>query len=629
MTADQELVKSLLEMEEGPSIDFKSSSYKFSNDHFKALFVKDIISMANTPRRESSYILTGISQYSDGKKEIKGVTEHPDDANLQQLLIGKVRPLPTFHYRSLQYKNVSLGIIEILPKKAGPYVPIKDFGDTLHRDVVYFRRGSSNDVARPEDLREIVTWMSKREEPNEIDRDIPSTKGATWDLFFETCAKFRSGWLYVLVLNGNGMAGIKQLKALGLVDWAMIIDFDSCTDTTGIFPIVKSELEVSRSVHLRTLDDRVVFNPDRGTYWFAGSGISNRPSSLCAADWRSWYRKYSGSLHSTASEFVKAVGERPIIVVSLLDDPNYVRSMCEAFLSSGGDSVKFVFGSTKALEFGTLSDTFLGLPVPIGLDEICQGLSKTINARSSIGAIQLPGLEGQEVTIPPDKVPWLEENIEIVRLSESEDPNRQEFLRGKQVSWGGLELHHDIDREKTDSLEKRIEHDLKDRSIRIHYLYHWPGSGGTTIARRIAFNLHKKYPVVSLLRFSGDETVGRLRYIFDLTRAPLLVLIEGSDLPISAVYELRDEALRQQLPIVFLVVLRTFEPIAEKNGTVFIPATLTIAEAKLFAASYAEIKPDARGQLLSLVASPDVLRRNVFFSDLSPSRKTSFLLETT
>ncbi len=616
MTADQELAKSLLEMDEGPTVDFKSSSYKFTNDHYKALFVKDIISMANTPREGSSYILTGVSRYAGGKKEIKGVSEHPDDANLQQLLIGKVRPLPTFHYRSLQYGVFSLGIIEIPSKRNGPYVPIKDFGDTLHRDVVYFRRGSSNDVARPEDLREIVAWMSKGDESAKIILETPSSGTATWDLFFETCEKFRPGWRYVLCLNGNGMSGINQLNALGRVDWGMVIDFDPCTDTTGIFPVVKPELEVSRSVHLRMLDDKVVFNLDRGTYWFAGSGVSNRPTTLCGADWRSWYLKYSGNLHSTALEFVKAAGERPIIVISLIDDPNFVRSICEAFLSSGGDSVKFVFGSNRAPEFGALSDTFGGLAVPIGLDEICQGLSKTINPKSCIEAIELPGWEEQKVAIPPDKVPWLEENVEFVRASESGESNRQEFLRGKLISWGGLELHYDIDREKTNSLENRIERDLRDRSIRIHYVYHWPGSGGTTIARRITFNLHKKYPVVSLQKYTGNETVGRLRYIFDLTRAPLLVLVEGSDIPISAVYELRDEALRQQLPIVFLVVLRTFDPIAEKENIVFVPATLNIAEAKLFAASYAEIKPDAKAQLLSLVASPDILRRNVFFFGL-------------
>jgi hypothetical protein len=162
---DQDLIPRLIGQSEGPTLDFKFGPIRLDSDFFKAAFIKDVVCMANTPREGSSYIIIGVRCNTDGSKEIIEGIEHPDDANLQTLIGGKVRPIPLFHYRTITYTGKTLGIIEIFPRRGGPFLPIWGFEHKLRPGIVYFRRGSINDEAKdPEDLSDIVRWMHEREE---------------------------------------------------------------------------------------------------------------------------------------------------------------------------------------------------------------------------------------------------------------------------------------------------------------------------------------------------------------------------------------------------------------------------------------------------------------------------------
>ena len=159
---DQTLIESLLKQDEGPCLDFKSEPYRLNTNHSKAEFIKDIISMANTPRDGSAYIVIGVRIEGDRSKTVIGVTEHPDDADLQSLVKSKVNPVPQFHYRSVEYRNKRLGLIENYPKRVGPFLPTwkqEEVQGVLRYSVIYFRRGSENDEAQPDERNMIWEWM--------------------------------------------------------------------------------------------------------------------------------------------------------------------------------------------------------------------------------------------------------------------------------------------------------------------------------------------------------------------------------------------------------------------------------------------------------------------------------------
>ncbi|MBP7283137.1 MAG: tetratricopeptide repeat protein [Leptospiraceae bacterium] len=186
---NKELFEYLLSQPESDTLDFKSEFYDFSGDTEKAKeakeskFIKDIISFANTKKDKSSYIIVGIKENETTKeKEFLGVIAHPDDANLQEKIKDKVYPVPEFLYYPYTYKNQQFGIIEILIPKYSeePYYCKKDYIGGLLKSELYFRRGSSNAEATPEEERHIREWFKslKNQSPNS-DKPPKTTKELT------------------------------------------------------------------------------------------------------------------------------------------------------------------------------------------------------------------------------------------------------------------------------------------------------------------------------------------------------------------------------------------------------------------------------------------------------------------
>lgn len=148
----QDLVERLLFEEEGSALDFKREQYPFAGAgaESKSELLKDILAFANAWRRTDAYILVGVREVKGGRSELVGVASHLDDADLQQFVNGKTQRPVEFSYRALQYDSKSIAVIHI-PKQERPTYLKRDFGK-LAKEQVYIRRGSSTDIARPDEI---------------------------------------------------------------------------------------------------------------------------------------------------------------------------------------------------------------------------------------------------------------------------------------------------------------------------------------------------------------------------------------------------------------------------------------------------------------------------------------------
>lgn len=75
MFTDAELVGRLLIETENDSLDFKRDQYPLDSAEQKGSFTKDIIAMANVPRREPAYILIGVREENGRAVEVVGTTD--------------------------------------------------------------------------------------------------------------------------------------------------------------------------------------------------------------------------------------------------------------------------------------------------------------------------------------------------------------------------------------------------------------------------------------------------------------------------------------------------------------------------------------------------------------------------
>ena len=137
---------------ESDSLEFKRDQYKFihASDEEKSELLKDILSMANSWRRVEGYIVIGIEDKPEKPNIIYGISDHIDDAIIQQFVNSKVIESCTFEYATFTKESKTIGIIRIPVQKRPVYLK-KDYG-SLKADIVYVRRGSSTDIAKPSEI---------------------------------------------------------------------------------------------------------------------------------------------------------------------------------------------------------------------------------------------------------------------------------------------------------------------------------------------------------------------------------------------------------------------------------------------------------------------------------------------
>jgi hypothetical protein len=165
---DAKLLNDLLHEEESATLDFKRDQYPFAgaDDATKSELLKDVLAMANAWRRIDAYVLIGVEDVRGGKSNPLGVTTHHDDATLQQFVNSKTNRPITFGYEAAAIDGHQVGILRIDVQER-PYFLKKDYGK-LKAATVYVRRGSSTDIADPDEIHRMGA-ASAHDEPSQIE----------------------------------------------------------------------------------------------------------------------------------------------------------------------------------------------------------------------------------------------------------------------------------------------------------------------------------------------------------------------------------------------------------------------------------------------------------------------------
>ena len=150
---DSGLLQSLLAQGEGASLDYKSEQYRFigATENEKAELLKDILAMANAWRQADGYILIGVEERPGRKAVVVGIHGHLDDASLQEFVNKKTNRPIHFSYSEYEADGKTIAFLHIPLQEQRPVFLKRRFGP-LEANTVYLRRGSSTDVADPDEI---------------------------------------------------------------------------------------------------------------------------------------------------------------------------------------------------------------------------------------------------------------------------------------------------------------------------------------------------------------------------------------------------------------------------------------------------------------------------------------------
>ncbi len=609
---DLELIQSLLGRQESDGLDFKSQQYNLDNNYGRSKFIKDIVAMANTPRIGPAYIVLGVLEQSGKVVSITGVSAHPDESELGRIVSGRVTPMPRFSYRQIQYDGLELGIVEISSKQPGVITPRVDF-HVLRPNAIYIRRNAQNVEADTNDLARIFG------SPQSHASSVPNADPGSWDQLYRVCDGFDSRRVYIAVLER--MAGLegRDWDALSNVPWNIIVDFDARTDTAGNYAFAKEHFRERRALRLSALEDPPAITA-RSTIWVAASGLESRPTTNPSGNWREWNRAKVPQLERLFDDLARITEPAPVTLVVLGGEPTHALTTCEVVDRVFTDRVDYVVANPDSEQYGDVVDRFTAANISITPASICQGLRDIQRDSCPTTEVLVPRFEGGTVAIDPERATWINEQLEIVQWdilpTADDEVTENMFLKGSAVSWNDLISGIDVDRDIRTRVEHHIVTELNLRETRRLNFSHWPGAGATTVARRIAWNLHRQFPTVIASEIQPQETSERLQHLFGITRMPTVVIIDLPDVAKEVVDRFFDVLRSSHIPAVLFNVERRFD-LRAGGGPPYLDAMLSTREAVGLSDVLGERVPERRVDLEGLVDSPDRRKRTPFYFGLT------------
>ena len=617
MAADPNLLESLLERTEDNFLDFKVQQYKLGTERQKSGFIKDILSMANTPRTNSAYVVVGVAEQDGRPTQIVGVESHFDPSELDRQLEGRVSSVPSIAYHVIEHDEHQVGIYEIKVDSSGPFVAHRKFG-RLDAGAMYFRRNSQNIVATDRyDIERITTWFTS----SEVDLDGPvppqPVDSTSWQQFDRACDGFDERRAYICVVDENAKATTDDWKAFASLGWDMVIDFDIDTDRSGAYSESHDTLSKLRSLKFTPLDGELPIVGAGATLWIAARGVSSRPTTIQADSWREWHRGKLSELRRGIDTIARLTDVKPTTLIVFGGEPSFVRTVCEQVDASFRDRVEFVFAAPVGEQYSETLKMFDGTYAPISFGDACRHIGEIRRPGSEATGTEIPRLEGGVALVPPERARWIEEEFDLVHLPTRYTPGDTQveikgFHQGKQVSWYGLNAGIDVRRDELEALERRVREGLAARSVRRVDLAHWPGAGGSTLGRRVAWNVHTTYPAVIAHTVNPTSNLDRIRYLFDISNQPVLVVIDSPSATTMDIDRLFDLVRGSNVWALILRVVRYYGDPQRNRPMPFLDAMLSTPEAVALEERLAAQVPDRRSALHRLLDINDRRRRTPF-----------------
>ena len=628
---DASQLRELLKLPEADYLDYKRSEYDLSepvagNSKGYLNLIKDVLCMSNTPRDDNAYIITGVINDLGVPNEITGIQSHLDDSMVQQLIESWIEPYPTFLYYEIEIEDKYVGVYEIrLTPQTGPFYLKNDLkrtrrkmisdGSFLLQNRLYFRKGTRNYAAETSDEKRIISWFNSY---------IREERWQLWDQFLQACDSFEDRRHYILIASPLDHVPQTILEPFSRIAWSAVIDFDPESDASGLLRAFRDG-SYDRNIIRIVKGEGRAFNLRHDTYWFFARGLTGRHDTLLdGEDWREWTRKYRRELDEQFNHIANTLMPNPITFVVVWKH-GFLLEQLQRTIESTTDfdtSCKLVFVSEsnnliKGVIHPDLAPEYFDIPI----EKLSSGLSNRFPDLDSNGSeFAFPSDTGARVQISVERRTWLQSQMDVLHRSlpagedegGADDRYSTEYYRGAMISWDDLEFDRDVTRDVTRKISRRVEQELRKRAPDKISIVHKPGAGGTTIARRIAWDLHGDFPCVSIRSGDADGVVERIEYIIRETNLTVLALADSAFVGQREIDNIYNLLRARKSPCVLLCVSRRHHLTGERIKNFPLGIRLSNFELSRFYERFSGLVPEKRSALLAVRDSARPQEQTVF-----------------
>ena len=405
---------------------------------------------------------------------------------------------------------------------------------------------------------------------------ISALQMSDMDYFVDQVDNFDKGNRYILVAPFSTQ-GISEtlLRNLMGIRWSVVIDFNCHTkESGGIYHSMLPNID-ENCTPFTILNRDGLSNMSKGTKgninWIYANGLSTLQGTV-TADISAWIgKRMHHFLREALTEFCKKSLSR-IHIISLLDDPEYLTELIRQF-----DGIDFA--ERDLVSFSVISDNAKVREDASQLSRYgfdIQSYNFTLQRfLSQIGdfmqpeerhAILIPARNQQNESVMLDVTnlysKFSANGISVIHHDIAAEGDAviktiPAFYQGETITWKELEADIDVQRSRYDELRRKILDRLKGRQSQKFQLYHLAGAGGTTVSRRLAYDLRDEAPTIIINEYVKGATISLIELLSMKVNRAMLAIVESSK--VGNIDDLIAECNAKKRLVVFVYVERTLK----------------------------------------------------------------------
>ncbi|XP_069136327.1 LOW QUALITY PROTEIN: uncharacterized protein [Argopecten irradians] len=635
------VLQQLLSRPEGKSLRFVSE-----NAYTRPLkCMIDIVSMWNTPSEKTSYIVIGASMQANGKLQLQGLTsmcqfQHSKDLFDKDIFTTR----PEFSYFETTLNGRLFGVLKLSNRNrhSVPCIVKCSYSDDVQeitKSQLWYRPLSTNKVCDPteNEYAQIFGWFNSHSLPSPTKQEIEEY-GNSQEGELKSDANSGSPVIYktirelekiinlrkdhFVLISGDIPRGLPRAGAISLIPWIAVFDMDSHSRDIGLLRENEQFISSQRSLHVSTWREPAPSIVEEGTRWCFIRGRRDDPNSKINPpdDVRVWYKTVQTSLDAHIEQLRKFASGYTILTVVLIWPADetiapFLQKMVLKLDESIEPAPKFVLfmSSNPTTSMGQAvyellcSEYKQTLTIfQLELKDMMSGLTSFLKRSETPKnkKFELPHSdECLNNNITDENAAWLREDVDVLfrtcPYANVEDElnvlqeEKKKFYRGGTLHWStwyGCDSRSlDVPRDLRDKFTLIIQDHINENRGCLLYLYHDPGSGGTTLSQRLLWDFHTQVPCVHLKTrtYTSIRTLKeRIEFLYDKTFLPVILLVDGEDeMKVKSMFR----ELNARSPIIIICVKRhPFQENDKKVSFQKLKGHVSVGEAKNLALQYIE-----------------------------------------
>lgn len=355
----------------------------------------------------------------------------------------------------------------------------------------------SDKLSELKDLLPFENTLIEENVKNDIELEQLMSEDESLKELYELEGDFKHeyGKKYILIVSSTLKPELKRL--LAKFAWNMVIDFDPKTQAEGgLYAVIKEMWKGKR----QQLFSEIETNGNKITYWIEANGNMNGTDHYPEDQPKKWRQNYLKKIVDNICKLSSQQPQGDIVIVDL-----YNQSIFPTVLYKSTDlSEKITIIRLLSSKEYIIDDKTKEEDINPDIKEYVVDQMRFVRYLNALNNDILENISEfvsgcPEVTteIVNKLAAYGIECVPEIPLSQEKKNIDVGFCLGKRITWNELYEDVDVKRYGYDHFYKKIAEKVKQGNNFFGYIKHSPCSGGTTVARRLAYDLMNKDTDVS------------------------------------------------------------------------------------------------------------------------------------